>query len=153
MVKCSRMYLLEAGQVIFSESPICIRTVLGSCVAVTFFEPKSKTAAIMHGLYPGIGQTTAYTETAINKIILEYKHRGIELNRVEVKLFGGAVIQLADNPQNVSSSIKIENVRSAKKILDAYKLKIIAEDSGGTYGRELRFYTDTGDVYIKRLQK
>lgn len=145
------MYLLEAGQIIFSESPICIRTILGSCVSVTFFDPQTRFASMMHGLYPGTGANASYTETAISMIVKEYQKRRLPLNRLMVKLFGGANINLPAADQQISKAIRFDNVESAKQALARHNLALCKEDTGCQFGREVRFFTDTGDVYIKKI--
>lgn len=146
------MYLLEAGQIILSESPICVRTILGSCVSVTFFHPGSGTAAIIHGLYPGKGSNASYTETAIEMVVSELQKRGIHSSMLEIKLFGGARITLSQKESKYLNSVSDSNVDSAKKALSRFDLIVSQEDTGCEYGRELRFFTDSGDVYIKKIR-
>lgn len=147
----SSIYLLEAGEIIFSESPVYIRTILGSCVSATFFDLKTGTSAMMHGLYPGKGKSAVYTETAIEMIIEEYKKKDIRLGRVEVKLFGGAKMNIISGEKEISNAIRIRNVESARTILSEYNVKIKAEDTGCACGREVIFNTDTGVVYVRKI--
>lgn len=150
-VKTYKMYPLEAGQIIFSESVVCIRTILGSCVSVTFFDPSSQTAAIIHGLYPGKGKNASYTETAIDMVVHEFQNRGITPHAVIAKLFGGSKITLSQPSDKESFMVGHENIKSARRGLERYDIAIFSEDIGSEYGRELRFFTDTGDVYIKKI--
>ena len=55
----------------------------------------------------------------------------------------------------VSGSIFIgqQNIQTAKQIIRSEGLRIQALDVGGLQGRKIFFYTDTGEVYLKRLLK
>lgn len=145
------LFLLEAGQVIVSESPIVVRTILGSCVSVTLYDYKTGIAGIIHGLYGGKGDSPLYTETALEMMIQEFIKRDIRLQRVEVKLFGGAIMQLAPSEDEVSNAIRIKNVQSAKEVLRKYNMSITAEDTGCACGREVFFFTENGEVFVKKL--
>lgn len=55
----------------------------------------------------------------------------------------------------VSGSILIgkQNIQTAKQIILSEGLSILAMDVGGLQGRKIFFYTDNGEVYLKRLLK
>lgn len=107
----------------------------------------------MHGIYPGTGKDASYTETAIHRIIRELKSKAIPIGKnLEIKLFGGANMNFSETPYVISNAIRVDNVASAKKVLKTYGLKILIEDTGCSCGRELRFYTATGDAYVKKLK-
>lgn len=107
----------------------------------------------MHGIYPGTGKNAGYTETAIEHIIEELKKRAVPIGKnLEIKLFGGANMNFQETAYTISNAIRVDNVASAKKAIKQYGLKIDVEDTGCSCGREIRFYTATGDVYVKKLK-
>jgi chemotaxis protein CheD len=77
----------------------------------------------------------------------QFRARGIMSDEITVKLFGGASV-LEQDPDMIS--IGNENVRTAKKMLQEYNLRIVRQDVGGQRGRTLYFYSDTGEVFMRK---
>jgi chemotaxis protein CheD len=94
----SRLFL-QPAEAVFAESPAQVRTVLGSCVAVTMRAPRLGVAAAAHCVLPTAGAAAAalphseafkYVDTAIDLMMLAFAQRGATAPEIEVKLFGGA---------------------------------------------------------------
>jgi len=51
------------------------------------------------------------------------------------------------------ASIGRQNITAAEQVLKSEGLKMHAVDVGGLLGRKIYFYTDTGEVLLKRLRK
>jgi chemotaxis protein CheD len=85
-------------------------------------------------------------------VALFERHR-VKRNEIEVKCFGGA--NMFSRHAQVSGAIYIgqQNIQIAKQIILSEGLSIQAMDVGGRQGRKIFFYTDTGEVYLKRLLK
>lgn len=137
------------------DEPCLVRTVLGSCVSVTFFAPTARLAAIFHALLPKAEDhrevTTAmtcfkYVDTAIIAIFDEFSRRDIPRNRIETKVFGGAGLM-----QGKGFEVGRRNVESAFFTLDRLGVRVSASSVGGTMGRKLVFRTDTGEAFVKRI--
>ena len=45
------------------------------------------------------------------------------------------------------------NVEATKKKLASLGIRLIAEDTGESYGRTIEFYPETGELLIKRVGK
>lgn len=67
------------------------------------------------------------------------------------KLAGGA--QMFEVTRSEFMNIGKRNVEAAKKILDELKIPIVAEDTGGNYGRTIIFYSEDGRLEIKTIGK
>jgi chemotaxis receptor (MCP) glutamine deamidase CheD len=86
---------LEPGEVAFAEAPACLRTLLGSCVAITFWHPQRALGAMCHFLVPLRPASEAgppngkYASDAIAVITQRFRTRGLAPEAFEVKLFGG----------------------------------------------------------------
>lgn len=127
---------------------------LGSCVAVVFLYPKTKTVGMVHVALPdsGLGHAKAeerpgyFADTGIPALINKMKKQGYSGNGRDmiVKLAGGAKIM---DPNN-TFSIGKRNVLAVKKILWAHGMGAVAEDVGGTYSRSVAVYVDTGRVVL-----
>ena len=75
-----------------------MRTVLGSCVGVTFWVPRLGLAALCHPMLPNVpGGAPArpaagrrYVDFAIRDLARQFDALGAQRSEVQVKLFGGA---------------------------------------------------------------
>jgi chemotaxis protein CheD len=127
---------------------------LGSCVAIVFLYPKTRTIGMVHVALPdsGLGQAKAaerpgyFADTGIPTLINEMKKMGYAGNGKDmiVKLAGGAKIMDPNNTFNIGK----RNVLAIKKILWAHGMGAVAEDVGGTYSRSVTVYVDTGRVVL-----
>ena len=145
---------LKPGEVVVANQPILVRTILGSCIAVTMFSPSRRIGAICHAMMPDRGSKhhdLRYVDTAIL-----YIHRKVHefgaANDLEIKLFGGAQVLLTTDrllPRNLTVGMK--NVARAQEILAEHGLPVAKSDVGGSRGRKLFFSIMNGDVYVARL--
>jgi chemotaxis protein CheD len=154
----SRVFLLPA-EAILSESPTQVRTVLGSCVAVTMRAPRLGLAAAAHCIMPTAGvpaeamavsEALKYVDTAIDLMLLAFARFGATRGEIEVKLFGGADSVGAIAPAD-GYSVGSRNVESALAALGARGMVATASDLGGRQGRVIDFDTATGTVLVRLL--
>lgn len=143
---------LKPGELYFATSPTVVTTVLGSCVSVTMFDRLSGTAAICHALLPEGPSADAfrYVDSSILHMLEMFASHGVNRQRLEVKVFGGADM-LGVNGSRVG--VGRRNVEIASQVLAAAGLKASIADVGGTRGRKLFFVTGTGEIFLKRLRR
>jgi chemotaxis protein CheD len=84
------------------------------------------------------------------RIFDRYKVRRSE---IEVKCFGGADMFTCQIERPGVVSVGRQNIISTQKILHCEGLKLTVQDVGGLQGRKIFFYTNTGEVLLKRLKK
>ena len=146
-------YLLP-GDIFADYSPTMITTVLGSCVSICLWDPYLNIGGINHYLLPfwnGEGLASPrYGNVAFEKLMEKMQRLGSNLQDVKAKVFGGAAV-LEIVSQNMS--VGERNITLAKEMLNEFRIPIISSDVGGTVGRKLKFNSQTGVVFIKRLQK
>lgn len=159
--------LLDPGDLIVTDQPLTIQTILGSCVAVTFYHPQTGFSGITHSLLPtethksrncGICDQQCslasshkkylYVSCSVRDMIEQFSQKGISSNEVEVRLFGGAKPLSA-----ISRDIGAENIETARSLLTQYRYYLNSEDVGGIQGRILTFHTETGEVTVKARKK
>jgi chemotaxis protein CheD len=68
---------------------------------------------------------------------------------IEVKVFGGADTLMSKTSNTVGS----RNIKVTLDTLGREKLGVTAADVGDSFGRKLIFFSHTGEVYLKRLNK
>ncbi len=146
-------YLLP-GNIFAHREEYTVTTVLGSCVAVCLWDPKTGIGGINHYMLPlwnGDGLASPrYGNIAIAKLIEKMIDLGADRDRLRAKVFGGGdVLKVTSSFMNIGA----RNVVLAQDVLHDEKIPIISSDTGGQNGRKLLFNTRTGVVLVKLLKK
>jgi len=139
------IYLLP-GEVCVSKEPKLVTTILGSCISVTMFDIRLKTAAICHARLPRGWRTGAldYVDNAVKYMVETLEALGTNKDELEVNLFGGAdVLSLV---RMEGKSIGRQNVETAIEVIKEIGLCLSGRSVGGTAGRKVSFQTSTGKV-------
>jgi chemotaxis protein CheD len=152
---------LKPGEWFFGRERGLIKTILGSCIAVTMFHRNTRLAAICHALMPACekkGGCTGYCEShsryadcIIRRMTEIFFHRGIKAGDIELKLFGGADSFSVDSGGKSPLSVGARNFEQARKSIEKEGLRLSGSDVGGSEGRKLFFDTHTGEVLLKRM--
>ena len=145
--------ILNPGESMLFKKECVVSTILGSCVAVTFYDKKKRLFAITHNILPikkdlekySIG---AYVDSSLEYIINNYCRLGIDLTSkdVEVKIFGGS------NGNFNSMSVGKKNVETALSVLAKHNVEIVQKDILGKNGRKILFDTSNGSVWVKKIE-
>ncbi len=140
-----------------SREPFVVKTVLGSCVAVCLWDKRLHFGGINHYMLPTwIGTDLAspkYGNIAIDKLIEKMRVMGSRPEDLQAKIFGGGELIKGIDGGPSSTQIGERNIQIAKLILEQYKIPIIASCIGGQRGRKILFFTDSGEVRHKFLDK
>lgn len=156
-------HFLKPAELIIDSTARHVATILGSCVAITFFHPPTRHAGICHAMLPEprtdpddpIPESLRwrYVLHSVEELVLQFDRiRGAgRPDSVEVKLFGGANLLPARRHPGVAPNIGASNVAVARALLAEAGYPIVASDVGGPYGRKLLFNTRTGAVFVKLL--
>lgn len=144
---------LKPGEVAVASQPILVRTILGSCIAVTMFSPSRRVGGICHAMMPdscGKRRDLRYVNTAIHYIYRKVWEFGAA-DDLEIKLFGGAQVLAAGRDSAGNLTVGMKNVARAQEILAELGLTVVKTVVGGRRGRKLFFSIRNGDVYVARL--
>ncbi len=140
-------------------SPDSITTLgLGSCVGIALRDPITKIGGLAHIMLPDStairNQTNIYkfADTGIDELVRLMVEKGASKQRMVAKIAGGAQMFAF---QNKSDLVRVgeRNVEATKSKLKEMGIKILAEDTGNSYGRTVIFYPETGDYYIRAVGK
>ena len=129
---------------------------LGSCVGVLLYYAKAKIGGLAHIMLPDIESVknktnrAKFANTAIPDLLEKMEALGADRRFVKVKIMGGAHM-FGFVKTNKVFNIGARNVEKVKEVLKELKLRLIAEDVGGSYGRSLYFYLETGDVKVRTI--
>lgn len=158
------MIYLKPGEVFFGDQPTVVSTLLGSCVSITMFNRRHRIGAICHCQLPvnkdahgnchsQCTEGYRYVECSIRQMMKLFHDRKIPPREIEVKAFGGADMFRPGRNSGGRLTIGAQNIEAAARTLKELRLGLFVADVGGNNGRKIVFYTHTGDVLLKRLNK
>ena len=146
------------GDMKFSRGDTQIITyALGSCIGITFYDPFLKLGALLHIMLPArVDQNDPkvfkYADSGIRETVRKLTAFGMMKNRTIVKIAGGAKMFEMKGSSNLGN-IGQRNAAMVKKILMEERLRISAEDTGGTYARTMLIDVATGNVAVRTVGK
>lgn len=125
---------------------------LGSCVAVSAYDPTAKVAGMAHIVLPGRSGRdddggAKYADTGIPRLFDQMEKNGAKRSRLIVKLVGGAQMSAAPGLDSMFM-IGEKNVEAAQKILGDLGIAIRATETGGRRGRTARMSVATGKLLV-----
>lgn len=140
-------------------APDAITTLgLGSCVGIVLYDKSTKIAGLAHVMLPDSTQIRSnenvakFADTGIDALIEMLSKMGVPKSRLVAKIAGGAQM-FAMSSENSLLCVGKRNVEATKEKLKSLNIRIIAEDTGDSYGRTIEFYPETGELLIKRVGK
>ena len=141
--------------------PARVRTLLGSCVALTCWHARSGIGAMCHCLLPRAEVPDSgdprYVDGALRLMSRALQARGIDITECEWKVFGGA--RMFDLAATGLPDVGERNIEAARALLAATGCEPRAQDVGGLGHREIVFDLRTGSVWsrhappLRRLPK
>lgn len=157
----STQAILRPGEFLFTQTAVRISTLLGSCVAVTLFCPRTRHAAICHALLPtptlraSVDNPGAdpgrYLTEIIPLLLSMFRDKGCKPAELQAKVFGGSSITLPAPGNEKHAEVGPENVMQAFALLASAGIRVRASNTGGRTGHQIIFDTGTGDVMHRSL--
>jgi chemotaxis protein CheD len=151
---------LQPGELYLALNPAILRTILGSCVGVTFWSARLGAGALCHSVLPrcpsgsphgvGLAAGSRYVDFSIRHLARQFDALGACRREVEVKLFGGADV-LPSGDRRERPTVGALNCQAAVEVLAEEGFVVSASDLGGVRGRRIHFHTGTGEVLLHRL--
>lgn len=131
---------------------IAFKTLLGSCVAIMFYDKVTKIKGMNHFLLPKTNNTNddmKYGLYSVEAMLNEMYKQGCSKSNMVAKISGGAdIMQINMSAQ----SIGFRNVEFAKDFCKSEGFKLLSEHTRGEHGR-LILLADNFDTFIKVTQK
>lgn len=153
---------LPPGELYLSRTPAILRTILGSCVGVTFWSARLGAGALCHGVLPWVPKVRPpdfsasdgyrYVDFSIRYLAQRFDALGAHRDELEVKLFGGADVLPLLSERTDRPTVGALNCQAAVSVLAEEGFNVTASDLGGTRGRRIHFHTATGVVLVYRLE-
>lgn len=144
---------LQPGEVFFGDADTRIRTVLGSCVAITLWHPRRCIGGMCHFMLPDHGPQPAgheldgrYGDEALELLLREIRRHHGRPADYEVKVFGGGnMFPARTNHTHVGR----RNHEFALERLAALGLPVSKRHLAGNGHRQVIFEVWSGDVWLR----
>lgn len=146
--------ILSPGDIYFGTSPKIVKTLLGSCIALTVWHEGLQIGGMCHYLIaekktkaPTNAEHYRYGDHALN-----YLHQKMSSfsapHEFELQLFGGSNMY----NKKLESTIGEQNVDFALKWLKTHNLQLSHQDILGQTSRKIMFDLSTGNVDVTHHQ-
>lgn len=131
---------------------------LGSCVGVALYDKITKICGLAHIMLPDStkiknnNNKCKFADTAIEILYNKMIESGANKSNIIAKIAGGAKMFDFDGSDDLLN-VGERNIIACKDILNKMNIKLIAEDTGNSYGRTVELYTEDGRFKIKTIGK
>ncbi len=145
-------HYLYPGDLLATSEARVISTVLGSCVAVCFWDGTRRTGGLNHFLLPHDAKETGasfrFGRPAMGALLSRMLDLGCEVRNLTARVVGGAA-----QFEGAGSRISIgeQNVGLATRFLDETGIPVVLREVGGARGRKLVFDVATGNLWVRTL--
>lgn len=128
---------------------------LGSCVAVSVYDPGSDAGGLLHAMLPAapdpansvVDTPGKYVDSGFGELLGDLERRGADRSALKAKLVGGS--SMLDI--SVGEAVGERNVEAAERALDDADVPLVAAETGGNAGRSVAFCPASGDVTVERV--
>jgi len=149
---------LQPGEYYFGDKQTRMRTILGSCVSMTFWHPQRLLGGMSHILLPLRPESKArdidfplnpsYADEAMDMLLLEMKNANTLPREYQVKLFGGGNM-FPNRPIDQRLDIGFKNIAAVRTQLEKHGFISQAEHVGGNGHRYIIFDVWSGHVWVR----
>jgi chemotaxis protein CheD len=135
------------------SKPIELVTSVGSCVAICLYDSTNRCGGLAHIMLPNSAIAPQdslpckFADTAVPALAKAVQKISGKEACLSAKIAGGA--NIFSNLNNNGPTIGMKNVDAVKAALSANKIRLVAEDVGGSYGRRIAFNIGTGIATIR----
>jgi chemotaxis protein CheD len=145
---------LQPGEWYFGDADTRIRTLLGSCVAITMWHPRRRLGGMCHYLLPTRAPAQPdtldgrYGDEALRILLQEVARHNTLLEEYDLKLFGGGHMwpELARPGRK---QIGVQNILVAQQLLASLRVPVTAQHVGESGHRNIIFDVWSGRVWVK----
>ena len=131
---------------------------LGSCIGISLYDPQLKVGGLLHIMLPdstqarGSDNPAKFADTGLPLMLKDVLAMGASKARLVAKIAGGAQMFAFANATDVMR-VGARNAEASKKMLKELGIRLIAEDTGGTYGRTVSKNLEDGSYIVKTVNK
>ncbi len=128
---------------------------LGSCVGITLYDPLTRIGGMAHIMLPDSRAFSAtesankakFADTAIAALLQKLVLNGANRATLIAKIAGGANMFALARTDVIK--VGIRNAQAVRDVLRSYNLPLVADETGGTYGRTILLNTGNGELTVR----
>lgn len=145
---------LQPGEIFFGDADTRIRTILGSCVAITLWHPRRRIGGMCHFMLPERrrGERSEldgrYADEAMLLLIEEITRASTRAHEYEAKLFGGGNMFAPREQKQIT--VAERNIDAGRELLRRHGFNVLVEHLGGRGHRQIIFEVGSGDVWVRQ---
>ncbi len=143
---------LLPGEYFVGSAPHRVRTLLGSCVSITLWDPVRRIGAMSHCLLTGRrgnGRPDArYAEDALALMLAELAAMGVSPADLQAKVFGGG--NMFPSLVGRDGDVGRRNGEVACALLAAKGIPVLSQSLYGVGHRRIQFDISNGDVWSRQ---
>lgn len=147
------MLVAGIGEMVLTMDPstLLVAYGLGSCIALSLWDPQVKVAALAHFMLPSGPLTSLpvkFVDSGLPTLLAEFQRAGGRPRRAQLKAAGGAAMLAV-----VATSMEIgrRNGEALHAALGQHGLRLHKQDLGGKSGRTVQLEPATGRLLIKSV--
>jgi chemotaxis protein CheD len=146
--------MLMPGEMHFGAAAAVVRTLLGSCVAVTLWHPGRRMGGMCHFLLPNRTRKTGHTpdgrygDEAIEAMVQKLRAAQTEPGEYDAHLYGGA--DTMPEGGQLKFNVGERNIEQGWSLIDRYGFRLQGVDVGEDVPRTVTLSLATGEVAMKR---
>lgn len=151
---------LAPGEFWFGDDRTRIRTLLGSCVAITLWHPRMRIGGMCHYMLPhrphpagGEPLDGRYADEAMELFLRELRRSNTAAGDYHVKLFGGGRMFASQHATTRHADISERNMDAGRELVMRHGFRLHAHDMGGEGHRNVILDLWSGDVWLKRTPR
>ncbi|MDR3563779.1 MAG: chemotaxis protein CheD [Negativicutes bacterium] len=131
---------------------------LGSCIGIALYDPITKIGGLAHIMLPDSTQARSaenpakFADTALPLMLDELQKLGASRAKITAKIAGGAQMFAFTNTTDIMR-VGERNAEAVRMVLKKLNIKLVADDTGGNYGRTVELILSSGIFRIKTIDK
>ncbi|WP_198420755.1 chemotaxis protein CheD [Massilia atriviolacea] len=146
---------LQPGDFFVGDAEFRVRTLLGSCVSITLWQPDARIGAMSHFLLPGRSKgaqpDARYGNDALDLMLSGLRAQGVQASDCQAKLFGGG--NMFPSRRSERPAIGMQNGAEARALLAAHAIPLLSACLYGVGHRQIIFDIASGDVWSRQFEK
>jgi len=142
---------VPAENLYVTAEDVVLCTTLGSCVSACVHDPTAGLGALNHFLLPenpagaALNEELRYGCHSMEQLLDELIEMGARRETLQAKIFGGGC------SGSLGAGVGSANVAFVTKWLASERVNVVAQDVGGEWARQLRYYPVSGRARVRRL--
>lgn len=143
-------FFLKPGYAMANYDASVIRSVLGNCVAVTFFDRNQCFGGMNQFVFPKTNRredmTAQYGNVGIRALFRMLLEMGANREAMVAQIIGGSECRIFND-----EGLGAQNIQLARVILEQLRVPVVSEDVGGSMGRKVIYHSGTNEMAVFKV--